>query len=430
MVITPLIPGFHAVVHAGAERPKDRLHVVNDLQRSVLERSLAGGYTPVGEIEKTAVRNLRDRGLFSEKTGFSGHYAKNLSVWLHLTDQCPLRCTYCHVEKRDEHLPDPTLAAFADMLVRTAESKQLEEIVLRLAGGEPVLRYAAVKDWIDDTRLRLSVSGCELRIAMLSGLATLPTQVVEFAKNGGGISVSMDGLEEVQDRTRPLVNGTGSFEKVRKNLGKLRSAGVDPYVLVVVSNDNVDGLADFTEWLVSENLGFRYSFQKGGGLDRERVTNALHACYDTIERAVMDGKYGKFGSHRLADLSTFNRQRTACGAGRSSCSVYLDGSIYLCQMEHGNQVPLGYVTETSRDLCEILSDRVVRKGFHEPSNGCDGCEIRNHCAGGCPIDRKTAGGHNPNCELFRTFLPKIHRIHGLQKLRSILGDIDFRRMAA
>lgn len=428
LVISSLGKGFHSVVNPHATDPRDQLHVVNDLQLNVLKQVLKGGSAPEGEQEAVAFSNLTARGIFSKKTGSQNKYPKSLSIWLHVTDQCPMRCTYCHVDKRDEHMHDPVLTAFGDMLVRTAKNKGLTEVTLRLAGGEPVLRLAAIKGWIDATKSRLAEYGCHLRIGMLSGLASLPTHVVDFVKQGNGISVSMDGLGDIQDRARPLVNGEGSFEKVRKNIEKLKSGGVSPYILVVISDDNVGGLVPFTKWLIEQNLGFRYSFQKGGELDRKNVADALRECYEVIEQAVLDGVYTKFGTHRLADLSTFNAQSTACGSGRNTCSVYLDGSIYMCQMEHGNKLPIGHVSNTSLDLCEILVDRVVRKNFHAQSSGCDGCHLRSNCAGGCPIDKQNAGGHNPNCGLFKEFLPKIHVIHGRQRLKGLIGNDEFSKL--
>ncbi len=424
-IIAPLGHGFHVVVNPYAETPGGQLQVVNDLQLTVLQKVMKGGYSPNGELEARAFANIIARGLITEKAGIPSKYPKSLSIWLHVTDQCPLRCTYCHVEKREEHMHDPVLQAFADMLVRTAQAKGLTEVVLRLAGGEPVIRFAAIKDWIEATKVRLAEYGCTLRIGMLSGLATLPTKVVEFVKRGNGISVSMDGLGEIQDKARPLVNGEGSFEKVRKNIEKLRENGISPYILIVISNDNVDGLVPFTKWLIGQNLGFRYSFQKGGALDREKVSLSLNGCYHLIEEAILAGTYTKFGQHRLADLSTFGAQKTACGAGRNTCSVYLDGGIYLCQMEHGNKLPLGYVADTSRDLCDILTDRVVRKNFHAHSTDCDDCHLNANCAGGCPVDKQQAGGHNPNCGLFKEFLPRIHQIHGRKELKRLIGNDAF-----
>lgn len=424
-VITSLGHSFYAVVNPHAVNPRDQLHVVNALQLSVLRKAMQVGYIPEGKKEEAAFAKLESLGMFTEKTGTPSKYPKTLSLWLHVTDQCPMRCTYCHVEKRDEHMHDPVLNSLADMLVRTAQQKGLTEVTLRLAGGEPVLRLAAIKSWIEVTKARLLEHGCHLRIGMLSGLATLPTHVVEFIKQGNGISVSMDGLDDVQDKARPLVNGEGSFEKVRKNIEKLQLSGVSPYVLIVISDDNVTGLVQFTEWLIDQNLGFRYSFQKGGEFDRKRAAGVLRTCYDVIEKAVLNGRYTKFGNHRFADVSTFGAQRIACGAGRNTGSIYLDGGIYMCQMEHGNKLPIGHVSDTSRDLCEILVDRVVRKNFHAPSSGCDGCHLRSNCAGGCPIDKQDAGGHNPNCGLFKEFIPRIHKIHGMVKLKGIIGDDEF-----
>lgn len=427
-VVTSLGHGFHAVVNPYAKDPKDHLHVVNNLQRRVLEKVLREGEEPKEGAEAEAFQNLKNRSVFMGNTGTPSKYPKSLSIWLHVTDQCPLRCTYCHVEKRDEHMHDPVLNAFGDMLVRTAKAKALTEVTLRLAGGEPVLRLAAIRGWIEATKVRLAEHGCQLRIGMLSGLATLPTKVVEFVKQGNGISVSMDGLGEFQDKARPLVNGEGSFEKVRKNIEKLQSEGVSPYILVVISDDNVGGLLPFTQWLVDQNLGFRFSFQKGGELNRKIVAETLRECYDVVEKATLSGVYTKFGNHRLADLSTFSKQNAACGAGRNTCTVYLDGGIYMCQMEHGKKLPIGHVSDTSRDLCEILVDRSTRKNFHAESSSCEGCHLRSNCAGGCPIDKQNAGGHNPNCGLFKEFLPRIHQIHGRSKLKSLIGEKPFEQL--
>lgn len=428
MIISPLVSGFYSVVNPKVLSFKDNLHIINEFQFKILTQALKGDFVPSGENETIAFQNLTNRGMFSEKTSNLGKYSKNLSIWVHTTNQCPLRCVYCHVEKRDEHMQEHILQSFGDMLVRTAKAKGLKRIKLRLAGGEPVLRFRHMKKWLDDTKVRLEKIGCEFRIGILSGFSILPDDVIDFVEQGNGISVSMDGLDDVQNTLRPLVNGKGSFENVTKNIYKLQERGINPYVLTVISDGNLDGLLPFTKWLLSKNLGFRYSFQKGGELNRKKVQTVLQECYQAIEEAVLSGAYTRFNSHRLADIATFKAKQTACGAGRSSCSVYLDGSIYMCQMEHENKAPLGNVSEMERDLCEILVDRQERRHFHNISTDCNDCQIKEHCAGGCPIDTKEAHGHNSNCELFKEFLPRIHRIHGLKKLQMLIGKEKFQKL--
>ena len=426
-IVTELGNGFYVVVNPHASNPGDSVQVLNRLQYDVLSKQLNGviNFDTLTENETIAFYNLEKRGLFNDKDVVTNKYPKTLSIWLHVTDQCNMACTYCHVVKKDQHMHDAMLNDFADMLIRTSKNKGLREITLRLAGGEPVLRFTSIHDWIEETRNRLASLDCSLKIAMLSGLASLPTQVVEFVKKPkNAISVSMDGIGEVQDKSRPLVNGEGSFKKVKKNIEKLLENDVSPYIMSVISDDNVDGLYEFTQWLISMDLGFRYSFQKGGELNRQKVAQVLKECYDLIESAVLSGEYTQFHRHRLADLSTFNAQKTACGAGRNTCSVYLDGNIYMCQMQHGNTKPLGNVTD-SNDLCEILVDRSEQNDFHDLDDTCKKCHLRANCAGGCPIDRQLVGGHNPNCSLFKEFLPRIHKIHGLKKLKKMIGEGKF-----
>ena len=145
MIISPLVSGFYSVVNPKVLSFKDNLHIINEFQFKILTQALKGDFVPSGENETIAFQNLTNRGMFSEKTSNLGKYSKNLSIWVHTTNQCPLRCVYCHVEKRDEHMQEHILQSFGDMLVRTAKAKGLKRIKLRLAGGEPVLRFRHMK---------------------------------------------------------------------------------------------------------------------------------------------------------------------------------------------------------------------------------------------------------------------------------------------
>ena len=321
--------GFYNYVNILSTQPNGVSNVINFPQKSLLEKINSGvSFEALTIVEQSTYKLMENKGIIGVKTFQSPKYPRELSFWFHLTNRCTMRCTYCHVWKENTDMTPEVLEQVTKQFIKTAVEMKLKKITLRMAGGEPTLMFSKIETWLVELREKLAEVDCQLGVAFLCGLASMPPKFFKYITNKkAGISVSMDGVNKYQDDARPLVNGRGSFNNVQSNILKLIDNGVSPFIMSVISNKNIKGLVDFTKWLIKHDLGFRFAFVKGEDLDRDSVSTQLEICYDLLEDAILDGRYTKFHQHRLSDISLNRPINAPCGSGRSTASIYVNGDV-------------------------------------------------------------------------------------------------------
>jgi len=340
---------------------------------------------------------------------------RSLNLWIHTTNKCTLRCTYCQVHKEQSFMTEETFQALMSKLVESAKKDNLSKITLRFAGGEPMMQFKLLSKYIPVLRNQLEKVGCNLRFAFLTNLTILNREILQFIKeNKCGISVSLDGQDSFHDKTRVFRGGGGSFKLVRNNLNTLLNSGIKPFILTVVSEDNLDGLVDHTNFLLDHDLSFRYSFVREKHIsNKEEMTSVLLDCYSVIEKKVLQGyKFTK--KHKLCDTNITNPGIQVCGAGRGSFAVYTDGTLHTCFTMLDQKKPFGSLY-SSNDMLSLSINQDVIPDLH--NNNCGGCQYEYICAGGCPIDR--INGRSPYCDVFKALIPRVYQLIGLERLYNL-----------
>ena len=105
-------------------------------------------------------------------------------------------------------------------------------------------------------------------------------EIIAFAKEYNiGFGVSLDGVEATHDATRSFRSGCGSFGIVDANLRKLIDAGIAVAVNTVVTNLNLIGLPDLTDYLIALDIPFRFSIVKGEKIHAELLDEYLSASH-------------------------------------------------------------------------------------------------------------------------------------------------------
>jgi uncharacterized protein len=141
------------------------------------------------------------------------------TVLLKVASRCNLNCTYCYVFNMGDEgwRRQPKLLSSE---VESAVVQRLAELLQRqgkpfsvvLHGGEPLLLglkrlarlFASLRDAVPSCGLHLQTNGTLLDNRMLD----------MCAEHGVGISISLDGPEEITDRFRVDLRGKGSFNRV------------------------------------------------------------------------------------------------------------------------------------------------------------------------------------------------------------------------
>lgn len=338
-----------------------------------------------------------------------------LHLWVQTTNECNLRCSYCYIHTlgKKEYLKDDEIYVFIEKLVETAIVRNLKEINLRFAGGEPLLKFNLWKTILPKMKERLSAVNCTLKVGFLSNLVALTDEMMEYMKNNAiGIGVSIDGLHRYQDASRHFANGKGSFDIVVKNIDKLIKNGFTPSLMTVISNSNLDGLEDFTKYVISRKLHCRYSFVSGEMIDLEKLKIVLKRCYDIFENAIDKG-YEFSRLHQLCDLKFDRLSFQTCSDGYNGGALYTNGDIYFCQRHFGVEPPVGSIYEED-DIISVIQ----RKSYYgEVNQECKQCKYRYVCTSGCPIER--INNKDPHCEIYKEFIPTIIRLRGKERLTKI-----------
>ncbi len=445
----------------------EALAVLSEAAGALLDH--ADGST-IGEVSQRTGRPLR--GLLAEvpmlaRNGFvrgpglpamarPAPSPPRFDLWVHVTNACNLDCPYCYIEKDAHSLGEDTAATLQASLLETVRATGMRAVNLRFAGGEPMLRWAFLQRFFDDTRALLARLDCTLTAAILTNGTRIPDGAPAWLLDRGvGVSVSVDGVGSVQDAMRPAVGGGGSWEAVTRGVARLQDGGVRPYGLVTVTRENLTGIPALTDWLLDRAMGFRYSLVRDleggqslldarstgwkphgslvrlrrgepgrpgptavpGMLEGEALTEVLRVfaeCYDRIEARVPVAGMSFRRTHRFCDLEWRRPITKACAAGEGSLAIGHDGQVSPCQaaLHHEGTARLADDTVLSR-----LAPRLSQLGDFRrraPNTECGGCRFRASCAGGCPLLLHRRDGHldgrSPYCQVFRAVLPRILRI--------------------
>lgn len=429
-----LFPNPHALVlslRGGFFYAKNPLiaggeQILNDFQHRVLRAVRPGsGFSDIAERLNCEARDVRraiaaleQTDLVSQTQYFRAPEApsgrRSLSLWIHTSNACNLACPYCYVNavKQGPKMSTEALQAAKRSILASVELRGINTVTLKIAGGEPLVVFREWKDEVEALKRDLESRGIVVHLHLLTNGTIASDNVIDYViRNGIGVGLSIDGIGKRHNQTRFFHGGKPSFDIVVKNLRRYRRAGVRPYITAVVTTKNLQDLVSLTRFCIEENLGFRFSLQKGGVLDTDAIASALEPCYSAVEKALPG--YDRFLSHTLCDLS-FSKPivDTPCGVGRSHASVNVDGSMHTCQTEH-NKKAIGNVFEEV-DLLSAIGGSEVADSLARIDRTCKTCRYRYLCAGGCPTFKTS--NKSPFCQTFLQFIPTILRLRGLSML--------------
>jgi len=373
----------------------------------------------------TTCKILEKKNIVSFTNVFSkplwNYNVNSIGLWVHTTNDCCLRCSYCYIHTLGlkDFIPSENIERLCEKLKQTVQQKQLQKVSLRLAGGEPLMKFNLWKPYLLELKETLKTLHCQLNITFLTNLVLLNDEMIHFVKeNNFGIAVSLDGLKEYQNNTRYFENGKGSFDIVEKNIHKLLDNDIPFGIMTVVSNENLDGLEQLTKFITERNLKFRFSFVQGENLDIPKLISVLHNCYEILSEAIEKG-YQFSKNHSLCDLKFLEPFFQTCGNGFNSGALYTDGNIYFCQKGFGTDTPNGSIFEED-DLLSI----VQRKTHYNTVNSdCQQCNLQYICTSGCPLERENE--KDPHCEVYKEIIPLIFKLIAKERLFKIkLNNAD------
>jgi uncharacterized Fe-S cluster-containing radical SAM superfamily protein len=156
---------------------------------------------------------------------------------VNVTNQCNLACTYCYEYgedkivdtengKQPKFMSEATARDAVEFALR--ESRDNPRAHITFFGGETLMNFPVLKSTIAYARQRAAEVGKDIDFSLTTNATLLRPDVIEFlATERVGVTISIDGPEEMQDKFRVFNNGTGSYAiaapKIKALLARHRS---------------------------------------------------------------------------------------------------------------------------------------------------------------------------------------------------------------
>ncbi len=358
-------------------------------------------------------------------TSFQGQ-SQTLSAWLHVTNECNLRCDYCYISKTTESMTPEVGFAAIDAVIRSAKSGGFQNIKLKYAGGEATLNLKLVLALQQYAQERTAVSELNLDAVILTnGVAIGKREISALQKHGIRITISLDGIGAAHDAQRRFVNGRGSFAWVNRSIEQLLAQGIKPFITITVSNRNAAQLSDVVRFVLERELPFNLNFYRENDCSTgfedlqaqdDHLINALNHAFDLIEANLPHHSL----LSNLVDRAQFGRPHNKpCGVNESYMVIDHHGRVAQCHMEIEKPI----TTIFAENPLELLkSDTIHLQNIPvEEKEECRECEWRYWCTGGCPLLTYRATGRydvkSPYCRVYKAIYPRLLRLEGLRLLK-------------
>ncbi len=358
---------------------------------------------------------------------------QTLTAWLHVTNECNLRCHYCYLQKTHDDMSAEAGHRSVEAVFRSAQKHNIKNVKLKYAGGEASLHMMSVINLHDYASQLAQEWDISLEGVLLSNGVALSQRAIDHLKSRDiAIMISLDGLGAYHDSQRPLLGGQGSSKYVQHTIDRLLANGVIPSISVTVSRRNLAGLPELMQYMLERKLLFSLSYYRDNECSShitdlcfadEQIIVAMRAAFAVIEkklpaRSLLGCLLDK------ADLSSSHRR--TCGVGQNYLVIDQHGGVAKCQMDIKRTV----ATINSEDPLRIVrEDRQGVQGLPvEEKEGCRDCSWRSWCAGGCPVLTYRSTGRydvkSPNCTIYKALFPEVLRLEALRLLRYV-APFDF-----
>ena len=355
---------------------------------------------------------------------------------LNITNQCNLACTYCYEFGADKiatpagkpkFMTLETAKASIDFLLEQSKGRQAVHVTF--FGGETLMNFRLLREVVEYAKVEAQNLGRGIGFSLTTNATLLTDEIIEFlSDNEIGVTVSMDGPPELQDKRRVYKSGKGSYAVVEPRLRKLIANHKTRAIVARVTL--TDGVTDVVRIYrhLKDDLGFHevgfapvtdsgdraYSIT---GDDMERVLAQFHELADEWLEYALRGQMHGFSnvSETIGELIQGVNKSHPCGAGLGLLGVSASGDLSPChRFTDADTHTLGHI---SSGVDQEKRGDFLSRGHVSAKYECQSCWARPLCAGGCHHEAFVRYGDTGHanlhyCDWIREWTETCLRIYG------------------
>lgn len=323
-------------------------------------------------------------------------------VVLNITNQCNLACTYCYEYSDDriaqtagkkKYMHADVAEASVEMLLQ--ESGSRPNIHVTFFGGETLLNFPVMRSTVSYAKRRAGEMGKQIEFSLTTNATLLSEEIIDFlSEHHVGVTVSIDGDRELNDRQRVFHNGKGSYDVIVPNIKQLlkrhRTNSIGARVTLTAGVSDVRRIyKHLTEEIGFSAAGFSPATASPNRLysiGPQKMDNVLEQFADLAweyRDYALQGKQHGFtnASDTIKDLHTGISKAYACGAGLGLLGVGTEGNVSLCHRFVDS--PVGKMGNVKDGIDHDARHEFLNTHHIGARYDCHTCWARPVCAGGC-----------------------------------------------
>lgn len=349
----------------------------------------------------------------------------HLGVWLHITNQCNLRCTYCYVNKTQDKMTDNIAKKATEKIFESAKKHGFKKITFKFAGGEPLLEFKKILSVVNQAKALGQRNNINLDFVIITNGVLLSDKICKIIKeNNVRIAVSLDGLEKYHDQTRIFTNGLGTFKYVEKGIDNIIKYKIPFNVSVTITAKNFKNIPELTDYLLKKNIPFAFNFYRENPFVKEKLEGDDKKLVDYLKKAyktIYDNPPRHSMMNGLLDRVTFKHLHLyTCGMGYNYLVIRHDGKLISCQMTQNKAI--GSIEDDDLIKTMLKGNFIKPKGLTvEGKKPCKTCQWRYICCGGCPLlTFEQKGKYNtssPYCLVYKSLIPEVLKIEASRLIK-------------
>ncbi len=161
------------------------------------------------------------------------------------TERCNFRCAYCYENHDGPKWSDTDILSIKKLISRLLEV--YDGVYIIWFGGEPMLELDKVIDVNSYARVESIKNNKYFNSSMTTNGVLLDKYNVEKCIKAGisGFQITLDGLSNTHNKTRKKADGSGTFDKIMKNLLDMKMLNYPFFNIVIRVNMTLEMLNDF-----------------------------------------------------------------------------------------------------------------------------------------------------------------------------------------
>jgi uncharacterized protein len=356
-----------------------------DLDAEELKPFVYGGYVVADTADELSILEMRYRG--------ARNTVNNMTLTIAPTLGCNFGCDYCFqgTDKPFDTMSEEVQDAIVETVRRLGQTK-LKNFGVAWYGGEPLLARKLIYDLSDRLMAVCKETNTNYNGFMVTNGWFLTREVAEKLRDRGVtmIQVTLDGPADYHDKSRALLSGRPTYERIVSNLKEVavHVPEITLSIRVNVDSRNADRVFGMLDQLHEYGLSGRQNFR----MYFAPVEGITEGCHNISDVSMTKGDYGKLEAElyrraydrKLVELPFPPKFFGLCTATHpNSIVVVPSGDLHKCwDTVSWSNMRVGTIFKHEElEIDERYEPWMDWTPFDDDS--CRSCKILPNCAGAC-----------------------------------------------